>query len=64
MMPSSLAYMLKRRNVKTNEIETMQVWHEEDNEGEDGRNFCEDFWFVGESDSGAYNFYEFTVRDY
>ena len=64
MMPRSRAYMLKRRNVQTNELEVMQLWHEEDNDGEDGRKFCEEFWFVCENDAKEFNFYEFTARAY
>lgn len=62
MGKSTLAYMLKRRNVKTGDLEVMQVWHEEDNDSEDNRKFCEEFWFIGIEN--AYNFYEFTVRSY
>lgn len=61
---STVAYMLKRRNVQTNELEVMQVWHERDNDGEDGRKFCEEFWFVCKNDASEFNFYDFTVRAY
>ena len=64
MFPRSRAYMLKRRNVQTNELEVMQLWHEEDNDGEDGRKFCEEFWFVCKNDASEFNFYDFTVRAY
>ena len=62
MGKSTVAYMLKRRNVQTSELEIMQVWHEQSNDSEDGRKFCEEFWFIGIENT--YNFYEFTVRDY
>lgn len=65
MMPHSQAYMLKRRNMKTGELEVMQVWHERKNNSEDNRKFCEEFWFVGERDGAdEFDFYEFTVRSY
>ena len=64
MVGNSLAYMLMRSNVKTNELEVMQVWHSEDNDDGDDRKFCEEFWFTCIDDNDGYDFYEFTIRPY
>ncbi len=63
MAKSGLAYMLKRYNIKTQEIEVMQLWYGDprDSQRHEYEKFSGALWFTC---GYEYDFYEFAVRNY
>ena len=69
MAQSGLAYMLKRYNIKTQEIEVVQLWYGDpkDSTKQEYGKFSDALWFTPTPlahEIERYDFYEFAVRNY